>query len=143
MRFRSVVITGILLALPVVVAAQPMRKVYLDPNSSFSAFFAAALQKKKVPVTVTVDPRRADYMAHFQVNNSHGSVIEGVTREMNNGLYNSGASGRVTLTIVDRKSKDVVFSYTCRKPSRFNANDPSVTSSVAECLAKHWKSAMQ
>lgn len=132
-------VAALLLILPAVVAAQQGSKIYLDPNDSFSSYFSAALQKKKVPVTVTVDPNKADYTVKFQTNNSNGSVIEGITRAMNTGMYNAGASGQVTMSIIDVQSKDVVFSYTCRKPNRFSGDDPSTATSVAECLAKHWK----
>lgn len=143
MRFRSSVVLAILLVFPVLVAAQQTRKVYLDPNDYFSAYFSSALQKKKVPVTVTMDRKQADYTVRFLTDNNNGSFIEGITRAMNNGgMYNAGASSQVTISVVDVRSKDVVFSYTCRKPNRYSGDDPSTITSVAECLAKHWKNSL-
>jgi hypothetical protein len=43
------------------------------------------------------------------------------------------------MTIVDAKSKDVVFSYTCRKSTQNLDASSALATSVAECLAKHWK----
>jgi len=43
------------------------------------------------------------------------------------------------MTIVDTKSKDVVFSYTCKKQSQNMDTSSAFATSVAECLAKHWK----
>jgi hypothetical protein len=129
--------------LPLAAAAAQMHKIYLDPNRAFTPYFTAALQKKKVAVTVTVDPTQADYTARFQMSTNHGSIFEGITRELQSGMYNAGASNRVTMSIIDVKSKDVVFSYTCRKPNRYSGNDPSTINSVAECLAKHWKDSLE
>lgn len=142
MRFKAFLVAGVLIMLPIAAVAQQMRKIYLDPNRAFTPYFTAALQKKKVPVTVTVDPNQADYKANFRMNIDNGSVVEGITRAMNYGLYNAGASNQVTMSIVDVKSKDVVFSYTCRKPGRYSGDAPSIITSVAECLAKHWKSSL-
>jgi hypothetical protein len=138
MRFRTYLIAAVVSMLSLAAAAAQMHKIYLDPNRPFTPYFSAALQKKKVPVTVTIDPDQADYMAKFQVNTDNGSIYEGITRQLQYGLYNAGASARVTMSIIDVKSQDVIFSYTCQKPSRYSGNNPSVITSVAECLAKHW-----
>ena len=52
------------------------------------------------------------------------------------GIYMSGAYERVSLSILERKSKNLVCSYTCQKGGRH-------MQSVAECLAKHWKDALE
>ena len=143
MRFRKYLIAAVIAMLPLVAAAAQMHTIFLDPNRAFTPYFTAALQKKKVPVTITEDPTQADYMARFQVNTDNGSIYEGITRQLQFGLYNSGASAQVTMSIIDVKSKNVIFSYTCRKPSRYSGNNPSVITSVAECLAKHWSSSLE
>jgi hypothetical protein len=119
--------------------AQTGQTVYLDPNNPFSTDFSAAIVKKQVPVTVTVDPTNADYTATFSVANRPGSVVQGVVTQMTTGWYKSGAWDQATIQIIDNHSKNVVFSYTCKKGN--NAGD-SMTTSVAECLAKHWKQHM-
>jgi hypothetical protein len=110
--------------------------VYLDPNSPFSSDFSAALQKKNVPVTVTTDPAQAQYLVNVTLADDKGSIFRGITSALTTGTYNNGAWDRATIQIVDNQSKNVVFSYTCKKYSQ-NSGDP--TKSVAECLAKHWK----
>jgi len=47
MRIRTSVVANLLLLLPVIVAAQQQRKIYLDPDESFSAYFSSALHKKR------------------------------------------------------------------------------------------------
>jgi len=143
MRFKTFLIAGLAAVLPLATAAAQMRKIYLDPNRAFTPYFTAALQKKDVPVTVTVDPTQADYTARFQMSTNHGSIYEGITRQLQFGMYNANASARVTMSIIDVKSKDVIFSYTCRKSNRYSGNDPSTITSVAECLAKHWKKSLE
>jgi len=126
---------------PLAVDAQTSQPtVFLDPNSPFSADFSAAITKKQVPVIVTVDPTKADYTATFSVTNRPGSVVQGVVTQITTGFYKSGAWDQATMQIVDNHSKNVVFSYTCKKGN--NAGD-SMTTSVAECLAKHWKQHME
>lgn len=121
-------------------AQKSQATVFLDPNNPFSADFSAALVKKQVPVIVTVDPAKADYTATFSVASHKGSVVQGIVTQLDTGFYKSGAWDQATIQIVDNHSKDVVFSYTCKK--RSNQGD-SMTTSVAECLAKHWKQHMQ
>jgi hypothetical protein len=138
MRMKTTV-AALLLILPTLVAAQ-QKKIYLDPKDSFSAYFSSAIQKKSVPVTVTTDPAQADYTVNFQGKDSNGSIIQGIASAMNEGWWNSGAFNEVSMSIVDVRSKDVAFSYTCKKYDQYSGQDSRMATSVAECLAKHWKS---
>lgn len=117
----------------------PQSTVYVDQNSPFAPDFSAALQKKKVPVTVTTDPAQAQYVANISLANNQGSIFQGITSAVTTGTYNNGAWDRATIQIVDNHSKNIVFSYTCKK---YNQNSGDPTKSVAECLAKHWKDQM-
>ncbi len=110
---------------------------YLDPNSPFSPEFTAAIHAKKVPVTVTTAPANAQYLINFNLANNNGSVVQGIASVIITGTYETGAWDRATIQVVDAHSKNAVFSYTCKKYSQ-NSGDPA--KSVAECLAKHWKS---
>lgn len=139
MYFRSCAVVALLLVLPIAVAAQQAKKIYLDPDNSFSAYFSAALQKKQVPVTVTMDPKQADYTAQFQAKDKNGSVLEGILSSLGKGNYDTRSVNEVVMTIVDAKTQDVVFSYTCSKTSQYQNNSSALSTSVAECLAKHWK----
>jgi hypothetical protein len=113
--------------------------VYVDQNSPFAPEFTAALQQKKVPVTVTTDPANAQYLVNFAIANNNGSVAQGIASVITKGTYETGAWDRATIQVVDAHSKNIVFSYTCKKYSQ-NSGDPA--KSVAECLAKHWKDQM-
>jgi hypothetical protein len=140
MYTRRLAVIGLILAISSAAATQEQRKkIYLDPNNSFSAYFSAALQKKQVPVTVTMDPKQADYTAQFQAEDKNGSVIEGILSSLGQGNYDTRSINEVVMTVVDAKSKDVVFSYTCSKSSQYQNRSSALSTSVAECLAKHWK----
>jgi hypothetical protein len=139
MRTRTIAIATLLLFLPAMAAAQQQRKIYLDPDDSFSAYFSSALQKKKVPVTITVDPKQADFTAQFQAKDNNGSVIKGLLSQIGAGTYDNGSFNEVVMSIVDTKTKDVAFSYTCKKTSQNMGASSALATSVAECLAKHWK----
>ena len=102
---------------------------------------SAALQKKKVPVTITTGPNQADYTAQFQAKDNNGSLLKDVLSTLSGASYNSNSSNEVVMTIVNAKTKDVVFSYTCRKQSQNLDAASALATSVAECLAKHWKDA--
>ena len=58
---------------------------------------------------------------------------------MGQGGDNIKSFNEVVMTIVDAHSKDVAFSYTCRKVSQNMGASSALATSVAECLAKHWK----
>jgi hypothetical protein len=138
MRVTQFAVFGLLLALPAVMVGQ-QRKVYLDPNNPFSGYFSSALQTKKVPVTVTQDPKQADFTAEFQTKGSDGSLINGLLSKLGAGAFDNGSFNEVIMTVVNAK-KDVVFNYTCKKQSNYMGASSELATSVAECLAKHWKS---
>jgi hypothetical protein len=112
MTIKTLLVTGLLLAPSALVVAPERGKIYLDPDDSFSSHFSAALQKKKMPITITVDPKQADYTAQFQAKGSDGSILKGVLSQIGAGNYNNGSFNEVVVTIVDAKSKNVVFSST-------------------------------
>lgn len=138
MHAKSLVAAVLLLILPTLVLAQ-QRKIYLDPDDEFSSYFSAAIQKKKVPVTITTDPAQADFTAQFQVKDKNGSVVKGFLASLGAGNYDNRSFSTVVMTIVNSKTKDVTFSYTCKKTSQYMDDSSSLATSVAECLAKHWK----
>lgn len=139
MHTRSFFAASLLLLVAGTAFAGSNKKIYLDPDDGFSAYFSSALQKKKVPVTVTIDPKQADYTAQFQAKDDNGSILRGILSSLGKGTYDSGSFNEVVLSVVDAKSKSVVFSYTCKKSSRNLGASSELATSVAECLAKHWK----
>jgi hypothetical protein len=143
MRIRNLAVAALVLGLVSTMSAASKGKIYLDPDDQFSAYFSAALQKKKVPVTITTDPNQADYTAQFQARDNNGSLLKDVLSTLSGANYNNNSSNEVVMTIVNAKTKDIVFSYTCRKQSQNMDAASALASSVAECLAKHWKDTMK
>lgn len=107
-------------------------KVYLDPQNPLSSDFSAGVQKKRVPVTLTADSEQSNYTVTLTTDSNKGSKARGVTMALMTGVYADGAWSRISMTVMDSKSKDVVFSYSCQK-------NGGRVQSVTECLAKHWK----
>jgi hypothetical protein len=144
MRARLLAVSVLILSFTVCVHAQSKGKIYLDPDNSFSAYFSAAIQKKKVPITVTTDPAQADYTADFQGKTKDGSLLKDVLSTLGaTSNSNNNSSNEVVMTIVNAKTKDVTFSYTCRKQSQSIDASSALATSVAECLAKHWKDSLK
>jgi hypothetical protein len=110
--------------------------VYLESKDEFANDFAAGVIKKNVPVILTADRGKAGYVASFSWATNQGSKTQGVMTALATGIYMNGAYERVSMSITDRRSKDLVYSYTCQKGGRH-------MQSVAECLAKHWKEAFK
>jgi hypothetical protein len=121
---------------PALVAGQAESKprVFLDPQSVFSTYFADGLQKKHVPVILTADPKEADYTVTFKAESKTGKRAQPITQAGVGDEYYSGGWYKVSMTVVSSKTEVPVFNYACKKSS----GDRRVWS-VAECLAKHWK----
>ncbi len=110
--------------------------VYLESKDEFANDFSAGVIRKNVPVTLTADRDQAGYVARFTWATNEGSKTRGVTTALMTGVYMSGSYERVSMSIIERKSRNLVYSYTCQKGGRH-------VQSVAECLAKHWKEAFE
>jgi hypothetical protein len=110
--------------------------VYLESKDEFANDFSAGVIRKNVPVTLTADRLKAGYVARFSWATNEGSKTQGVMTALITGVYLSGSYERVSMSIIERKSKNIVYSYTCQKGGRH-------MQSVAECLAKHWKEAFE
>src|ERR1700676_2616594 len=110
--------------------------VYLESKDEFANDFSAGVIRKNVPVTLTSDRQNAGYVARFSWATNEGSKTQGVMTALVTGIYMSGSYERVSMSIIERKSKNIIYSYTCQKGGRH-------MQSVAECLAKHWKAAFE
>lgn len=111
-------------------------RVYLESKDEFANDFSAGVTRKNVPVILTLDRDQAGYVARFTWATNEGSKTRGVTMALMTGVYASGSYERVSMSVIDRKSKNLVYNYTCQKGGRH-------VQSVAECLAKHWKEALE
>ena len=137
MRIHRMLLVSIFTAVMVLqarAADQPV--VYLDPAHPFSNPFAAGAVKKRVPVTLTHDESKAQFAVTFTAESRAGSRVQGVTTAVMTGVYLDGSSERITMSVVDLQSQNLIFSYTCTKMG-------GRTQSAAECLAKHWKKSLR
>jgi hypothetical protein len=132
--FTLVVLLALLASIASAQTGHPT--VYLESKDEFANDFAAGVVRKNVPVTLTADRQQAGYVARFTWATNEGSKTQGVMTALMTGMYLSGSYERVSMSITERKSKNLIYSYTCQKGGRH-------MQSVAECLAKHWKSAFE
>lgn len=107
----------------------------MNQNNPFANYFSAGVAKKKVPVVLTGD-RDAPYAVRFSNDSDPGSLTTGVANAVLRGVYDTGASDQISMTVIKTKTKDIVFSDSCKKQG-------GRMQSGAECLAKHWKSHIQ
>jgi len=117
-------------------SAQTNPTVFVESKDEFANDFSAGVIRKNVPVTLTGDRQQAGYIVRFTWATNEGSKTRGVMTTLAIGIYMSGSYERVSMSIVERKSRNLIYSYTCQKGGRH-------MQSVAECLAKHWKHAFE
>src|SRR5712692_8669511 len=104
----------------------PMTKVYIAPMQGFETYLAAAMAKKKVPVTVVSSREQADF------------EITGAAKEQRNGVWRAvllsqyGSQEDASIQVTNIKTGVVAFAYAVNKPS-------SRMQSAAEACAKHLK----
>jgi hypothetical protein len=130
-----------LLVLAVMTAAGALAQtsrptVFVESKDEFANDFSAGVIRKNVPVTLTGDRQQAGYVAKFTWATNEGSKTQGVMTALMVGVYMNGSYERVSMSITERKSKNLIYSYTCQKGGRH-------MQSVAECLAKHWKETLE
>jgi hypothetical protein len=134
---KPIALIALLAVTASIVSAQTSHPtVYLESQDEFANDFSAGVVRKNVPVTITADRENAGYVARFTWATNEGSKTQGVMTALMTGVYMSGAYERVSMSIIERKSKNLVYSYTCQKGGRH-------MQSVAECLAKHWKTSFE
>ncbi len=128
----KILVTFCLLIPAMAIAQTPGSRVYVNQNNPFANYFSAGVAKKKVAVVLTADGH-APYTVKFSNDSDPGSLTTGVANAVLRGVYETGASDQISMTVIDTKTKDIVFSDSCKKQG-------GRMQSVAECLAKHWKS---
>jgi len=101
--------------------------IYVDAADGFDVYMAAAIQKKKVPVSVVTDREKADYvleaLAHHEEKGWASKIFLG-----------HRDSTDATVRLINIKTGDVVWAYAVHKKNSFRANQ-----STAEACAKHLK----
>lgn len=106
-------------------------RVYVEPMNGFETYIMAALAVKKVPVIVTSELDKAD----FVIRGSSDSQKPGWARTIFTGQYRSDEQASISL--VDRRTGTVVFAYAVNKIGSVHGKQ-----SAAEACAKHLKSSI-
>ena len=110
--------------------------VFLDAEGELANDFSNAVIRKNIPVTLTTDGQQAGYVVRFTLATKKGSKTRGVLTAVILGVYLSGAYTRVSMSVTERKLKNVIYSDTCETGGRHMR-------SFADCLAKHWKKSLE
>ncbi len=106
-------------------------KVYIEAADGFDTYLAAALEKKKVPVTIVTDRAQADY----ELTGVSDHQKAGWAKIAFTGNIHSDEQASVKLTNI--KTSEVVFAYAVNKKNSLHGRQ-----TAAEACAKHMKQSM-
>ena len=106
-------------------------KIFVEAEAGFDAYLAAALGKKKVPLTMVSEKENADYL----LIGSSAHEEKGWASKIFLGHRDSSDA---TIKLVERKSGEIIYAYAVHKKNSARANQ-----STAEACAKHLKEAVQ
>jgi hypothetical protein len=116
--------------------AQSIPTVFIDGPEEFGTAITAALNKKHVPVQVTLDGQRADYILHAAgLQNKTESGRSQVARCLFMDCVGAFGSSSVSVTLVRMNSPAVLWAYQVRK----QVGGPLGAQSLSEAVAKHLK----
>lgn len=107
-------------------------KIYIEAADGFDTYLTAALQKKKVPVTVVMDKTQADY------------ELTGVSDHQKPGWAKIAFTGSIhsdeqaSVKLINIKTSEVVFAYAVNKKNSLHGRQ-----TAAEACAKHMKQAIE
>jgi hypothetical protein len=101
-------------------------KVYIEPMEGFETYLAAALQKKKVPITMVGDKDSAD----FVITGNAEHVKAGWAKIVFSGNIHSDE--QASISVMSVKTSEVVFAYAVNKKNTVHGMQTS-----AEACAKH------
>lgn len=111
---------------------EPGSKIYIEAADGFDTYLAAALEKKKVPLSIVTARDKADY------------ELSGVSDHQKPGWAKVAFMGQIhsddqaSVKLVDIKSGEVVFAYSVNKKNTLHGKQ-----TAAEACAKHLKQAME
>lgn len=108
----------------------PNSHVFIEPMDGFENYLSAAILKKKVPILITDDKAKADY------------IITGTSHVEKAGwaktiFISPKSAASASITMKDAKTGDLAFAYSVDKSNSARANQ-----STAEACAKHLKNAI-
>ena len=127
-------ITLLILLIVAQAPQSPKPTLYITPtDDNFEVYIAAAMTKKKVPVTVTKNPEKADLVltttgVEVQKQTTGSKIARCLF------MYCGGIEDRGTTSVEVTHAETVVWSYSVNK-----ARGEKNRQSLAEAIAKHFK----
>jgi hypothetical protein len=132
----------LMLLLPALAAAQAPR-VYIEPSETvdaghaaekakhidFGAAIAAALIKKKVPVTTVMEPEKAQWTIKTVSSQQDDTTGTKVAKLIFAGPNATFTQFEGSITVIDRQTAEVLYAYNVKKTN---------FKSAAESFAKHF-----
>ena len=145
-----------MLVLPSLALAQNVQiksgsTIYIAPANGYETYLASAMEKKHLPLTITIDRDKADYIITSTVeqsqlftpaivvnNNVNANGSSAFDRGWQLGSEHSRSSGEtsVSMALIEPRSSHVLFAYSVSKDRTHNLQ------STAEACAKHLKEFM-
>jgi len=110
--------------------------VYIEPQSGFETYLAAAISKKNVPVDVVTDQTKATYLlkttpVEIKTESTGGKIARCLF------AYCAGIEdkGNVSVQLIETSSTKMLWAYSVNKQRGGSKNSQS----MAEAVAKHLK----
>jgi hypothetical protein len=133
LKFSLTPVALLLIALTTSMAIEPAKvpagsKIYVAPGDGFDTFLAAAITKKKVPVTVVADKDKADFILEAASQSEKAGWARTVF------MGQSGSNEEASIRLLNAKTSEVVFAYAVHKRNSVHGKQSS-----AEACAKHLK----
>lgn len=141
MRAASLALVGALLAvcsLPTAIASAQSTHptVFIAAESGFQNALTAAMLKKHVPITVTTDEDKADYVLQAApVDSKEESGAGKVARCLFMDCIGINGFSEVSVKLLKKQDSAVVWAYQVRKGN----SGPLGVQSLSEAIAKHLK----
>ena len=104
----------------------PNSKVYIEPMEGFENYLAAALQKKKVQVTIVADRDAADFVITGTADHEKAGWAKVAFQR------NVHSDDQASISVVNAQTSEVVFAYSVNKKNTLHGEQ-----TTAEACAKH------
>jgi hypothetical protein len=101
-------------------------KIYIEPMNGFENYLAAAIQKKKVQVTVVADRDVADFVITGSAQHEKAGWAKVVFQ------HDIHSDDQASISVVNTKTSAVVFAYAVNKKNTWHGDQ-----TTAEACAKH------
>ena len=127
-----------------VVTIPPGSVIAIAPMDGFDTYLAAAIQQKKVPVVLTIDPKQSDYLLVSNEYEWQGWLSSSQSNQFGSKSHAASTRGlEASLMLVDKKTQRVVWAYEVHKSSygslAFGTLAMRGQQSISEACAKHLK----